>query len=154
MSFRHHLPGKDKFSQGFFKPQNPEKYIGKYPIRYLSSWELRMMTILDQHPAILTWSSEPFSIPYFNPITKKKGTYIPDFLIAYMDRKGKKHVEIVEVKPSSQAQANPKTKSPRMLKMIAMNAMKWQAAAAYARLNRIGFRVITETDLFTGAHPR
>jgi hypothetical protein len=40
-----------KYSQGEWKPNNPAKYIGKYPITYRSSWELSVFRVLDAHPS-------------------------------------------------------------------------------------------------------
>ena len=71
MSIKNTLPGQGKFNQGYFTPKNPEKYKGILPIRFLSSWEHKMMIMLDSHPFFLSWSSESIKIPYYNPITKK-----------------------------------------------------------------------------------
>ena len=91
-----------KFSQGVYKVKNPEKYMGHGAPRYRSSWEFTFMTFCDNNPSIQQWSSESVKIPYRDPLTGKHTVYVPDFLISYVDKKMKKHVEIVEIKPANQ----------------------------------------------------
>ena len=50
--------------QGHYKPMNPEKYVGKMPIVYRSSWELQMCRVADKHPSVLYWSSESIRISF------------------------------------------------------------------------------------------
>ena len=91
-----------KFSQGVYKIKYPEKYIGQGAPRYRSSWEFTFMTFCDNNPSIQQWASESVKIPYRDPLTGKQTIYVPDFLISYVDRNMKKHVEIVEIKPANQ----------------------------------------------------
>lgn len=142
------LPGKGKYVQGFYQVKNPQKYIGQGLPRYLSSWELRVFTILDNHPAIIRWASEPVSIPYYNPLTKRMANYLPDLLMVYLDKNGKQHAEIVEIKPSSQTINKPGKMSIRDKAALMVNAAKWQAAAAYCRAAKLGFRIISENEIF------
>ena len=44
-----------KFQQGQFTPSNPDKYLGKRVPKYRSGWELAVMRMCDNHPAILGW---------------------------------------------------------------------------------------------------
>jgi hypothetical protein len=60
-----------KYYKSKFVPKNSAKYIGKHEPIYRSSWEYTFMTICDNHPSIIQWASEPFKIPYENPITHK-----------------------------------------------------------------------------------
>ena len=89
-----------KFASGKFPIQNMDKYMGKELPTYRSSWEFYFMKFCDEHPSVIGWSSESVRIQYKNPITKKMMTYIPDFFIQYIDKTGKEHVELVEVKPT------------------------------------------------------
>ena len=91
-----------KWAQGIFKPKNPAKYVGHGSPRYRSSWELTFMRFCDNNPSIINWASESIKIPYRNPLSGKSTVYVPDFFILYEDRFGKKHAEIIEIKPSSQ----------------------------------------------------
>lgn len=103
----------------------------------------------DTTPNILAWSSESISIPYRNPLTGKQTVYIPDFLIVYMDKKGKKFAEMIEVKPAKEVPGmlNEKISKRDRLSQI-INAAKWQAASIYCAKRGIKFRIVTEKDMF------
>jgi TnsA endonuclease N terminal len=137
-----------KFSQGIYKLKNPEKYLGLTPPRYRSSWELTFCTFCDNNPSILEWSSEPLKIPYRDPLTGKNTVYVPDFLIMYMDKNSKKHVELIEIKPNNQTLREKVGKNPYNQAQFIKNQAKWEAANAWCRQNKIKFRVIAETDIF------
>ena len=136
-----------RFSQGTFYPTNPNKYIGKGEIFYRSSWELTIMNKCDQHPDIINWASESIKIPYQDPFTGKRRTYIPDFFILFRDINGNKRGEILEVKPIRQSMIEAaKTKGDRYA--VAINTAKWKAADAFCKLKGITFRVLTEQHLY------
>jgi hypothetical protein len=80
----------------------------------------------DNHPAIIAWASESHRIPYINPITRNRSTYVPDFFVIYADKDGKKHAELVEVKPSSQIVGNAKGQYDQAMAVI--NEAKWKFA--------------------------
>ena len=92
-----------KYSQDEFIPKNPQKLVGNARPFYRSSWELTVMSLLDQHPNVINWASESITIPYVNPLTGKSSVYIPDFFILYKDKGGKQRAELVEVKPAKEA---------------------------------------------------
>lgn len=133
--------------KGTYEPKNPDKYAGKGVPIYRSSWELAMMRMCDNHPAIIYWASEPIRIPYKNPITNRQSMYVPDFLIIYQDATGKQRQEIVEIKPKKETFVS-EAKSKRSQVALAINACKWKAAQAYCNRHGITFRVITEDNLF------
>lgn len=144
-----------KWSQAYFTPKNPEKYIGTYPIKARSSWELVFMNKCDTHPSIKQWASESIKIPYKNPVTGKNTVYIPDFLIHYVDKYGKTHVEVVEIKPIKQSMME-KARGTRAKMVVAVNMAKWKAAQAWCKKNGMTFRVMTEEKMFAQAtgHPK
>jgi len=74
--------------------------------------------------------------------------YVPDFFIVYMDKNGKKHAEMVEVKPASQMTMENAGKSMAKRKQVVINQAKWESANAYARQRKIKFRVVSEEQLF------
>ena len=74
--------------------------------------------------------------------------YVPDFFIVYMDKDGRKHAEMIEVKPMSQATMEAAGKSMGKKKQVVINHAKWEAANAYAKQRRIRFRVVSEEQLF------
>jgi len=62
---------------------------------YRSSWELRSYNILESSELVSRFDSEPFSIPYINPLDNKIHQYIPDIKVYFIDGTQM----IVEVKP-------------------------------------------------------
>ena len=137
-----------KFAQGKFRCKNPEKYLGKTSPLYLSIWEFTMMKFCDEHTGIINWASESIRIPYLNPLTGKKTTYVPDFLISYVDRTGKNKTELIEVKPSNQAMRENLGRSQYNRAHYILNQAKWTAATAWCKQQGITFRIITEKDIF------
>jgi len=134
------------YQQGEYQPINGAKYIGKHIPRYRSGWELKFMRMADNHPSILAWASESHRIPYIHPITGKRSNYIPDFFVVYVDKAGKKHAELVEIKPIGQTSGHARGQYDQAMAVI--NETKWKAARAYCRHHKIGFRVVTEKDIF------
>jgi hypothetical protein len=139
-----------KFHQGEYIPKNPQKYIGKGRIIFRSSWEQVFCRFLDTHPSILQWSSESVRIPYVNPLTGKKTTYVPDFFIIYQDKDGVNHAELVEIKPLAQTSMT-EAKSRYDKAAVILNSAKWASARAWCSANKITFRVMTQNQLFAGA---
>lgn len=137
-----------RFAQGKFRCKNPEKYIGKNNPLYRSSWEFTMMKFCDEHTGIVNWTSEGIHIPYLNPLTGKKTFYVPDFLISYVDKNGKKITELIEIKPSNQAFKESIGRSQHNRAHYILNQAKWTAATAWCKQQGIKFRVITEKDIF------
>jgi len=94
---------RDKYHQGKFHPQNPEKYKGDVRnIIYRSSWELRFMRYCDRKVNILEWGSEEFFIPYISPVDGRVHKYFPDFFVKIQERSGAIKKYVIEVKPKSQ----------------------------------------------------
>lgn len=137
-----------RFAQGKFVLKNPEKYIGGRTPTYRSSWEFHFMRMCDTNDSITKWASEAVRIPYRNPLTGKHTIYVPDFFLVYVDRTGKQHVELVEVKPANQA-FGEKLGSSKVNKLhYVVNQAKWQAARAYCKQKGMSFRIVTENDIF------
>lgn len=137
--------------KGVFIPQNPAKYFGPNSdkITYRSGWEWSCMRFFDLNPAVLGWASETCAIPYFNPFNNRQTVYIPDFVIVYEDRNGKKHAEMIEVKPAKEVlglREGKQTKRDQAAQ--ALNYVKWQAALAFCTKRSMKFRVVTEDQLF------
>lgn len=138
-----------RWKQGYYKPKNPEKCLNTDIIVFRSSWERRCMDFFDSHPDVLKWGSEVLKIPYMNPLDGRMHLYIPDFIVEYIDRIGKTHIEVIEIKPAKEALLK-KAKSKRDRLALAVNVRKWQYATAWCRKNGIDFRVLKEKDLFRG----
>lgn len=136
-----------KYCQSLYEIKNGEKYVGKKKPFMRSSWETVFARMCDNNPAIVQWASEAIMIPYRNPFTGKKTIYVPDFFIVYIDSKGDKHAEVIEIKPKKET-AMQYAKSKRDKAAVALNMAKWQVATAYCKAQGMKFRVITEDEIF------
>lgn len=135
------------YAQGEYKIKNRQKFVGSSAPRYRSSWEMAFMRMCDDHPNVLKWASENVKIPYMNPITGKWSNYVPDFMIQYVDKDGKQHVELIEIKPSSQTTLeNARGVNDKL--SVAVNAAKWTAAQEWCARKGIRFKVINEQHIF------
>lgn len=134
--------------------KNPEKYIGKSTPLARSSWEFVFMKMLDEHPGVQNWASESVKIPYRDPLTGKMTIYVPDFFVAYQDKNGKKHAELIEVKPSNQQLKERVGKSRYNQEQYVKNMAKWEAANAWCKQQGIKFRIVNEDDIFHQGNKR
>jgi len=139
--------------KGFFRPKNAAKYKGNpNNVIYRSSWELKLMKHLDEHPDVLQWSSEEFCIPYRSPIDGKVHRYFPDFFVKKKTREGLVETVVIEVKPKKQV-LPPKVKEIpdrrylREVKTYGINSAKWKAAKEYCELKKWKFQIMTEKEL-------
>lgn len=139
--------------KGFFVPKNKEKYVGRVDqIVWRSTWELKLMNILDDNPKIIYWSSEELVIPYYDPVRCLKRRYFPDFLVKIKTSTGEVKTVILEVKPDYQTnlrQRPPKRLSRKFLseaKDVATNHAKWKAATEFAKEQGWEFMVVTEKN--------
>ena len=144
-----------KFAQGRFEMKNPSKYVGNKTPLARSSWETVFMRMLDEHPGVQSWASESIQIPYRDPLTGKYTIYVPDFFIVYQDKNGKKHAEVVEVKPKNQTMRENVGKSRYNQEQYIKNMAKWEAAAAWCKQKKLRFKIVSEDDIFhTGSKRR
>ena len=142
-----------KYLQGYYRPQNPQKYKGDPTnIVYRSSWQLSFMRWCDITTAVKTWVSEETVIPYISPIDNRYHRYFMDFKIEVIDATGKTKTLLIEIKPDKQ------TRPPRVQKKVTksyinevktwgVNEAKWKAATAYAKKHGMEFHIITEKNL-------
>ena len=133
--------------QGKYQVKNPSKYVGAKVPYFRSSWELHFFVMCDTRPDIVKWASEPLRIPYQHPITGEVTTYVPDFMIQYIDKDGRTHVELIEIKPKGQSTLEEARGVGNKTAAI-INAAKWTAAQAFCQSQGIVFRVITEEQIF------
>ena len=142
-----------KYAQGKFQIQNPNKYVGKGEPTYRSSWEFAFMQFCDNNPAVVQWASEAIHVNYRNPFTGKNTIDVPDFLIIYMDKNGKRHGEVVEIKLSKETTMEA-AKSQRDKAAVALNMFKWEAARKFCAAQGLRFRIVNEQDIFHGSKKR
>lgn len=109
------------------------------------------MQLFDANPNVIAWGSEEFKITYYHPIKKKVSSYIPDFLIKYKKADGTVVTEVVEIKPAKETFINiPGRKKISIYDraQLVVNHAKWEAAKAFCAKHKIGFRILTENELF------
>ena len=138
--------------KGWFKPKNPGKYKGDPSnIVYRSTWEVRVMKWLDEHPQVIWWGSEELPIPYISPMDKKKHKYFPDFIAKMKLKDGKVMTYIIEVKPLAQTKMPTQKKKTRKylqeMATYAVNQEKWRAADIFCQEHGWKFLVVTEKEL-------
>ena len=141
-----------KFAQGRYNMKHPEKYLGNKNPLYRSSWEFAFMKFCDENPNVAKWASESIRIPYKNPLTGRHTIYVPDFFIAYSDKKGKQRAELIEVKPErfTKPPSPQKRKTRKHLQEIAqygVNEAKWKSAQDFCKAQGMEFKIVTEKEL-------
>lgn len=155
-----HVPNQQtRFHQGFYKIQNPIKYIGNpVDIVYRSSWEYKFMVYCDLNPGVLKWGSEVFKISY-NDRMGKGHMYIPDFYLetANKDVDGFMNKFLVEVKPEKEIRepivpsgdiSEKKLKSLEYeIQAWQKNKYKWVYAMEWCKNRDIKFWLVTEEHL-------
>ena len=158
MSIKNLKPrGNSGFVQGYYEPQNPDKYIGPTPIIYRSSWERKFCIMCDTKDNVLKWSSEPVEIKYISRQDNKQHKYYPDFYMKTAATGEEGEIEwLVEIKPEAQIKKAlpPKTKSKKALnsyKFLAeqyvKNTDKYKYAQAWCESRNMRFIVLTEKTL-------
>ena len=137
-----------------YVPQNPEKYTGEQPIISRSNWEFKFCRWLDLNSNVLKWASEPVKISYYDPTTRKKRNYFPDFFFLAKKVTGELEAHLIEIKPKKQAvkPRNSKKKTGQQLleeqMLYAKNQAKWLAAQKWCSERGIIFNILTEKELF------
>ena len=110
-----------KFAHGKYNLKNQEKYIGLKTPTYRSGWEHAFMRLCDEHPNVAKWASESIKIPYRHPFTGKYTIYVPDFFVVYVDKNGRKHAELIEVKPAAQSTMERAGRSYKKQQQVIIN---------------------------------
>ena len=136
-----------KFQSGYYTLKNTRKYVGTKVPRYRSGWEFSFMRFCDEHPNIIAWSSEPVKIPYRNPFTGKYTVYVPDFLVTYLNKKGRRFSELIEIKPRAETILEA-AKTAKHRATIVLNRAKWKAAGEWSKRKGIRFRILNEDNIY------
>lgn len=150
--------GEKRPRQGYYKPVNADKYIGDISkIIFRSSWEFKFLKWCDLSPTVISYSSEPIGIPFYNPLDRRVHRYYVDFYVILKDSAGLEQRYLIEVKPNKYV--NPPTTPKRMTdkqtfnymyaaKQYIVNQAKFEAARNFAKEKGIKFGIITENFLF------
>lgn len=136
-----------------FIPKNGKKYVGGYPILCRSTWERMFYQWCDVNISIVKWSSENIAIRYWDPIQGKTRRYYPDAYIKVLANGGFDEY-IIEIKPEKETK--PPIKRGRMTEKTlryqkavwATNQAKFRAAREYCQKLGMGFKILTEKQLF------
>ena len=141
-----------RYHQGHFLPKNKEKYKGKYPIYFRSSWEKKYMAWCDRNPSIVNWGSESAVVRYFDPVSKRTRRYLIDFTMVIKDKNGNLKKYFVEIKPYKETLKPEKgRKSDKNFLYesltFAKNTAKWAAAEKFAKGKGAKFIILTENEL-------
>jgi hypothetical protein len=139
-----------KYTQGFYKPMFPSKYVGDTSnIVYRSGLELKYYKFFDFNPAILEWKCEEIVIPYFNPCDNKIHRYFVDVWIKYKTKKNEIKQAIIEIKPLAQVKRPVEKKNRRTyvqeVNTYITNVAKWEAATEAAENTGMEFKILTES---------
>lgn len=148
------MPDKKRTLQGKYRPKNPKKYKGDPSnIVYRSSWERTFMKYCDLKEQVVSWQSEEKCLWYYDPVSKKKRRYFPDFIMRVQDGDGLIRTIMVEIKPYSQTISPPtnparKTKSwMHSVHTYVTNMAKWEAAKEICEDRGWEFMIMTEYEL-------
>lgn len=138
--------------KGKFTPRNPKKYKGDPSnVIYRSSWEVRVMKYLDEHPNVIWWGSEELPIPYLNPVDKRIHRYFPDFVAKIRRSDGTVMTYVIEVKPEKQTQPPKERRKTKLYLQEAVtyeiNRAKWHAATEFCKDYGWKFQILTEKEL-------
>lgn len=147
---------KSQFKQGYYKPINPQKYVGKGDLIYRSSWEEKFCIYCDKNPNVTMWAIEPerYIVPYISVIDHKEHWYHPDFYVKVKDDSEQGFKELlVEIKPTKDLR---RPKKPNRLsekaiknykyrsKTYLVNMCKYKYAKKYAEQRGMEFIFVTE----------
>lgn len=156
MSIKNNKPsGNSNWNQGYYNPVYPNKYVGKGPIIYRSSWELKFMKMCDNREDIVFWSSEPVEIKYWSSLDNKEHSYFPDFYIKVKKNEGFEET-LIEIKPEEQIKKpQPPTKNSQqalknykfLAEQFIKNRDKYKYAKEWAKSRGWRFVVMTEKSL-------
>lgn len=157
MSIKNVKPTKKSgFVQGYYTPQNREKYVGPMPIIFRSSWERKFMMWCDRNQQVIYWSSEPIQIKYFWRLDGREHTYSPDFYIKILQNDGTVKELLIEIKPEDQLKKPeaPKKNSKKSLdsykflvEQYTKNLDKYIAAKTYCAGRNWNFQILTEKTI-------
>lgn len=140
------------FTQGIYKPKNPQKYIGSTPV-YRSLMELKAFRYLDNNPNVLSWSSESVVVPYQSPADGKIHRYFVDLVAKLKSKDGTIKKLLIEVKPEKQTLPPIVTERKKQKTILyekyqyAVNCAKWQAARSWCEKKGYMFIILNEKHL-------
>jgi hypothetical protein len=154
-----HIPNKpDKYYQGKYTPENPDKYLGDISdIWFRSMWEFSFCYYCDHEDRVKKWACEPeqhkiqYDVIENEQYTIK--TYIPDFWMIVEKSNNDEEEFLIEIKPEKELYEPKEPKKVTVkslenyeyrLKTYYRNRLKWEAAEKYCEKRGMGFFLLTE----------
>lgn len=139
------------FHQGFFKPKNPDRYIGDVNnIVYRSGYERKIFKWLDTSPRIIKWNSEEVVINYISKVDGRVHRYFVDLYFECKDKDGNVKKILAEIKPYAQTIPPKRGKNTTTYINACLtfqkNQDKWKYAKAFAEERGLDFVVLTEMN--------
>ena len=133
-----------RFHQGYYRPKNAEKYIGKVQPIYRSGIELKFFKFCDDNPNITKWSSENIVIPYYDKVTNKWRKYYVDNFVEIREGNAiKKYlIELKDIKETKRPEAKRGKKKSTLLYEQATyetNMCKWSFANKFCKDHKMEF---------------
>ena len=144
--------GKSPYKQGYYVPLFPEKYCGRSPIIYRSSWEYKVCKFLDESQSVVKWGSECVNVKYFSTLDNRYHDYFPDFYFEYKTGDVIRKI-IVEVKPKKDLTPpeKPKKETPKSIENYRKSAQtyirnmeKAKACKSYCEQHGMEYKFVTE----------
>lgn len=111
---------KKDTKKGYYRPINPDKYMGTKPPIFKSNWEKKAFYALDVNPNVSKWGYECIEIYYNHPIFNKFTVYYPDIFCHIKNVRGKEETLLVEIKPAKMCVPPKKVQPPKN-----KNAKSW-----------------------------
>jgi len=151
------MPRKNNYKQGWYIPENPNKYMGNGAVKYRSSYEQRLFYYLDNEDNVLAWGSESIAIPYIFELDNSQHRYYPDVIATIRTKDGTIKRLVIEVKPYKQTLPPARSKKissknthrfDEDMTMFIKNKNKWDAADLYCKKNNLEFVIMTEIDIY------
>lgn len=145
------LKRNPKFKQGYYKPINPSKVLGRDPIIYRSGIELKFFKFLDTNPNVIKWASEEIVVPYYDSVQRKQRKYHVDNYVEIMEGKTLKKylIEIKDIKETKKP--NPKSRKKKTTLVYEQvrwcnNNDKWTAANKFCKDHNMEFLLIGHSN--------
>jgi hypothetical protein len=147
-----------KYRQDYYRPKNPEKYIGDIgQIICRSSWERNFCNYCDHNEMVAKWGSEVMEIPYMDA-DGKPHRYFPDFYVEYHAPELPTLMRrvVIEIKPEKETipPIIPETVTARSNKRLlyelqtySKNSHKWMYAIKWCKMRDLEFWIVTEKTL-------
>lgn len=142
----------DRYTQGVYKPINPQKYKGKGFAIYRSGYELKFFKWCDTNKRVLEWGSESYVIPYLSPLDGKYHRYFVDNYVKLQLDNNKIEKYLIEIKPFAQTKKPEKGRKRQTTfiyeaKTFITNKAKWEAAQKFCDKKGFKFLILTEKEL-------